>query len=349
MIPLVTLAITTLNRPRFLHETLASALAQDYANLDILVSDNGSTDATPLLTKALVNSDARVRLRRNETTVPLHEHFTQCVEAARGEYFVLLHDDDRINSCFVSEVVGVATRHPDVNVVVPANVMMDEQGATIREYARPSCEVFDGPRFVCDWLGCREPQVLIDVTTILTRTEVIRRFGGYQHLEGGRNTDNLLFLQCAITSRVGFAERARFYWRSYPESYGSRATPKEIANSGRAFRRHLRRDPETTRALAALPSSSGKRILRGVREMNIGELVYHMRLHEGASRWRTAGTLLSIGRKDIIFLYVVLYKFLPRAWLAIYQRLHDAIRRRLLLPRNPAGEESDAGIVNRTR
>ena len=108
MIPLVTLAITTFNRPRFLRETFASALAQDYANLDILVSDNGSRDTTPLLTQALVNSDPRVRLRRNETTVPLHEHFTQCVEAARGEYFVLLHDDDRINSCFVSELAGVA-------------------------------------------------------------------------------------------------------------------------------------------------------------------------------------------------------------------------------------------------
>jgi glycosyltransferase involved in cell wall biosynthesis len=346
MMPLVTLAITTLNRPRFLHETLASALAQDYANLDILVSDNGSTDTTPVLTKALVNSDPRVRLRRNETTVPLHEHFTQCVEAARGKYFVLLHDDDRINSSFVSEVVGVVTRHPDVNVVVPANVMMDEQGATIREYARPSCEVFDGPRFVCDWLGCREPHILIDVTTILMRTEVIRRFGGYQSFEGGRNIDNLLFLQCAITSRVGFAERARFYWRSYPESYGSRATPKEIADSGRAYRRHLRRDPEAKQALAALPSSSRNRILRSVLEANVGELVYHMRLHEGASRWRTAGTVLSNGRKDIIFLYAVLCIYLPRAWLAIYQWLHDVTRRRLLLSRNPAEEESGADIVN---
>ena len=169
------------------------------------------------------------------------------------------------------------------------------------------------------------------------RTEVIRRFGGYQSFEGGRNIDNLLFLQCAITSRVGFAERARFYWRSYPESYGSRATPKEIANSGRAFRQHLRRDPETTRALAALPLSSRKRILRGILELNIGELVYHMRLHEGASRWRTARTFLSNGRKDIIFLYAAIYKFLPRAWLAMYQRLHDVIRRRFLLTRNPAG------------
>src|SRR4029077_11803632 len=126
---------------------------------------------TPSIIRALVNSDPRVRLRRNETTVPAHEHFTQCVRAARVEYFVLLHDDDRINSSFVAEVVGVATRHPDVNVVVPANVMMDEQGATIREFEKPNCEIFDGPTFVCNWLESRGPEVLLDVTTILMRTE----------------------------------------------------------------------------------------------------------------------------------------------------------------------------------
>jgi hypothetical protein len=168
---------------------------------------------------------------------------------------------------------------------------------------------------------------------MLMRTKVIRRFGGYQGLEAGRNVDNLLYLQCAITSRVGFAERARFYWRCYPESYGSRATPQEIVNSGRAFRGHLRRDPETIRALAALSSSSHKRILRGVRKMNVDELVYHMRLYERASRCRTAGTLLLRGCKDLIFLHALLCRFLPRASVKMYCQLHNVVwPRRLLLP-----------------
>jgi glycosyltransferase involved in cell wall biosynthesis len=333
MKPLVTLALTTLNRTKYLRETLACVLAQDYANLDIVVSDNGSSDETPLIAETLVGSDPRVRLRRNDTTVPIYEHFTQCIQAARGEYFVLLHDDDRINSCFISEVVGVATRHPDVNVVVPASIMMDEQGAIIREGSRPRSEVFDGPAFVCDWLYCR--QILVDVTTILMRTEIVRRFGGYQDFEGGRNIDNLLFLQCAITSRIGFAEKAKFYWRSYPESYGSRVTPQAIANSGRAYRRHLCRDPETKRALTALPPSSRKRLLRGVREATIGELLYHMRSHERASRWRTAWTILVSSRNGVIFFYVVLGKFLPRASLIVYYRVRDFVCGRFFLPQNP--------------
>ena len=348
MLPLVTLAVTTLNRTKFLEETFGFVLAQDYPNLEILVSDNGSSDTTPLITKALVGSDPRVRLRRNETTIPLHEHFTQCVQAARGEYFILLHDDDHINSSFVTEVVAVATRHPDVNVVVPANVMMDEEGNVIKEYAKPAADVFDGASFVSDWLYCKAPHILIDVTTMLMRTDTIRRFGGYQCLEGGRNVDNLLFLQCAITSRVGFAEKATFYWRSYDASYGSRATPEVIANSGRAFRRHLRRDPETKRALAALPPSSRTRILRGVREINIGELLYHMRSQERASRLRTARTMLLSGRKDPIFFCVVLCKFLARVPHIIGYRFCKVMRRWLALPRGLVKAKSGSGVAKVT-
>src|SRR6266851_278874 len=97
MNPLVTLAITTLNRPDYLRETLLSVLAQDYSNLDILVSDNGSNAETLAVARALSRDDARVRFRRNDATVSVNEHFNQCVQAARGELFTIVNDDDLIN------------------------------------------------------------------------------------------------------------------------------------------------------------------------------------------------------------------------------------------------------------
>ena len=325
--PLVTLAITTLNRPRYLAETLKSALAQDYTNLDILISDNGSTDETISRTRALVKSDPRVRLRHNDTTVPIYEHFTQCVQAARGEYFILLHDDDRINPCFVSELAGVAMRHPDVNIVVPANVQMDENGATIREFAKPVYEVLDGPTFVCHWLFSKDPQFLVDVTTNLMRTEIIRRFRGYQSFGGGRNIDNLLFLQCAITSHIGFSQKAVFYWRSYPESYGSRATPQQVAASGQAFIQHLHRNPETICALATLPPLCRTRILRGVERMTTYEFTHHIKLNEYAFHWRTIKVLLMSGRRDITFLGIVFREYIRHASPASYYWVRDMIWR----------------------
>ena len=71
MKPLVTLLLPTLNRTTYLREALDSVLAQDYPNLDILISDNGSSNETPEFVRSIVNGDPRVRFRRNDLTVPI--------------------------------------------------------------------------------------------------------------------------------------------------------------------------------------------------------------------------------------------------------------------------------------
>ncbi|PYX56625.1 MAG: hypothetical protein DMG76_14310 [Acidobacteria bacterium] len=304
MYPQVTLAVTTLNRTEYLRETLSAALAQDYPNLEILVSDNGSSDDTPAVALTLVGNDPRARFRRNDTTVPQHEHFTQCVLAARGEYFILLCDDDVINPTFVSEMVTVATRHSNVGVVVPANVTIDERGKMIAEFATPQGDVFDGPEFVCRWLSGPGPKLFGNVVTMLGRTETIRRFGGYRDFAHGQNMDNLLFLQCAITGRVGFARGAVFGWRVYNRSYGSASSPHNVAESSHQFVQHLLRDPRTVEALAALPSTRRKEVVNGVRLMTAREFLSRIDFFEHPFQWACVRRLFMF-HWDAMFCYVV--------------------------------------------
>jgi glycosyltransferase involved in cell wall biosynthesis len=314
MYPLVTLAVTTLDRADYLRKTLSSVLAQDYRNLDILVSDNGSRDATPTLVQRLIEDDPRARLRRNQTTVPQHEHFNQCVQAARGEFFILLCDDDLINPSFISELVSVATRHSNVNVVVPANVTIDEQGSLIKEFTKPQCEVFDGLEFVCRWLRGPGPKVFANVVTVLGRTEIIRHFGGYRGLARGQNMDNLLFLQCAINGRVGFACGAVFSWRVYNRSYGYTSTPQHVAESSHEFVKHLLHDPPTVEALAALPRSSRKEVINGVRLMTAREFLCRIDFFEHPFRWECVRKL-SVFHWNTMFCYVVFHWY--------YRQLRD--------------------------
>jgi glycosyltransferase involved in cell wall biosynthesis len=277
--PLVTLVVPTLNRPRYLREALGCVLAQDYPNLEILISDNGSHDDTPALARALASGDPRVRFRRNAVTVPVYEHFTQCVQAARGTFFVLVCDDDRINPGFVSELVGVTMRHPGVNVALPACVTIDEQGALLETFAVPEGEVLDGVEFACHWMYERRPVYFNCLATTLMRTEVIRRFGGYQPFARGLNIDNLMFLQGALTGPVGFAHRAIFNWRIYNHSYGTTADPKQIAKSAWQLVDHLRHDPLTVEALAALPAARRKEVIDGARIMGAKSFLYYINFY----------------------------------------------------------------------
>jgi len=152
MKPLVTIIVPTLNRTTYLAEALNSVLAQDYPNLDILVSDNGSRDDTPDVARAIAGDDPRVRFPRNEKTVPLYQHFNQFVTQARGEFYMVVCDDDVINPACVSELIGVVERHPEINVVIPANVTIDEKGTVLTRFAHPDGEKLDSFEYLKHWL-----------------------------------------------------------------------------------------------------------------------------------------------------------------------------------------------------
>jgi glycosyltransferase involved in cell wall biosynthesis len=276
MKPLVTLAVPTFNRTTYLREALTSVLAQDYPNLDILISDNGSHNQTPEVARSFVNGDPRVRFRRNELTLPIYDHFNQLIRAARGEFFLVVCDDDIVNPTFVSELVGVATRHAGINVVVPTNVTIDEQGAVLKEFARPDGELLDGVEFASHWLHEQRPPYFACLATMLLRTEAIRHFGGYPRFARGQSIDNMLFLQCAMTGPVGFAHRATFSWRIYPTSFGTTTTPQQIAQSSHEMIEHIRSDRRTVDALTALPPKQRAEVIHGVRLMSANAFLYSL-------------------------------------------------------------------------
>ena len=282
MDPLVTLVIPTLNGSDYIRETVSSALSQDYANLDILISDNGSRDETLELVRSVTKGDARVRFRRNEATVPIYTHFNQCVDAARGEFLTILDDDDTISPNFISSTVRVASQFPDVNVVVPRNIIVDANGIVTRELATPDETVLDGVEFVCHWVYGRTPDYFASVGTVLSRTATVRHFGGYQAFVRGRNIDNLIFLQCAISGsgRIGFAHDAVFRWRVYERSYAASPPLGQLASASKGFVKHLQRDPRTVAALGRLPEEQRQEIVYGVERMAAFELLHISKFFE---------------------------------------------------------------------
>jgi glycosyltransferase involved in cell wall biosynthesis len=83
------------NAARYLRETLASALAQTHAPLEVLVIDDGSTDDSSAIVAELAGADDRLRLLRTPVptggpSVPRN----MGIAAARGQYVALLDADD---------------------------------------------------------------------------------------------------------------------------------------------------------------------------------------------------------------------------------------------------------------
>ncbi len=108
--PRVTVAIPTYNRAdKTLPATLRSAIDQRYANLDIVVSDNCSSDDTEAVVRG---HGGRIRYVRQAENLGLNGNLNACVDLAEGDYVLVLHDDDLIDPDFVAscmDAVGDST------------------------------------------------------------------------------------------------------------------------------------------------------------------------------------------------------------------------------------------------
>jgi glycosyltransferase involved in cell wall biosynthesis len=113
-VPLLTIAIPTLNRLELMKRALASALAQTVP-VEIIVSDNGSTDGTDAYLKSLTNLS--VRRFRHEFTIPVQNHGWFIASQIRTDWVVFLSDDDELEPDFADSVQRVIQEQADVLLV----------------------------------------------------------------------------------------------------------------------------------------------------------------------------------------------------------------------------------------
>jgi len=92
----VSVCIPTYNGARFLQAALDSASAQSFADLEILVVDDGSRDETVALAEAHRARDPRTVVVRNAQNLGLVGNWNRCLELAKGEWIKFLFQDDTL-------------------------------------------------------------------------------------------------------------------------------------------------------------------------------------------------------------------------------------------------------------
>jgi len=114
--PLVTIAIPTFNRASWLADCIQSGLAQSYRRLEIVVSDNASTDQTQQLLKQF--NDPRLRVVTQECNIGSIPNFNACLAEAHGDYIVFVPDDERVEPWMLERFVGIVGNSSQIPIVV---------------------------------------------------------------------------------------------------------------------------------------------------------------------------------------------------------------------------------------
>jgi glycosyltransferase involved in cell wall biosynthesis len=107
----VTVGMPVRNGAPLLAAALESVVRQDFDDLDILVSDNASTDETPSIIAEFQRRDARIRSVRHAAAMPALNHFHWVKDQARGEYFMWAAHDDVRSTDFVSGLARGLDEH----------------------------------------------------------------------------------------------------------------------------------------------------------------------------------------------------------------------------------------------
>jgi glycosyltransferase involved in cell wall biosynthesis len=115
--PLVTIGLPVRNAGTRLVAVVESVLRQTYQPLELVISDNASTDDTESVCRHLAASDQRIIYHRQPTNIGLLNNFIHVMTAGRGEFFRWIGDDDRLEPEYVSACVSEMTRDPRLILV----------------------------------------------------------------------------------------------------------------------------------------------------------------------------------------------------------------------------------------
>lgn len=95
------------NEERFLDASLDSLRNQDYPNMEIVISDNASTDRTLEICERHATEDARIRIARSDANRGVNANFERALEMAGGTYFMWAAGHDLWTPNLVSECVAL--------------------------------------------------------------------------------------------------------------------------------------------------------------------------------------------------------------------------------------------------
>jgi glycosyltransferase involved in cell wall biosynthesis len=136
----VSVLVPVCNGEVFLAECLESILAQDFADMEILIADDASTDGSGTLVERYAARDSRIRWWKNPNNLGLAQNFNCCLRAAKGEYIkYVLQDDKLISPLAIRKMSEVLDNHPEVSLVSSVSQVLDEHSRVIelRKYFKP--------------------------------------------------------------------------------------------------------------------------------------------------------------------------------------------------------------------
>ncbi len=117
--PTVSVGMPVYNGEEFICEAIESVLAQSFADLELVISDNASTDRSQEICKDYASRDKRIKYIRNSRNIGASDNYNAVYLKSSGKYFKWASCNDLIDPDFLKNCVNILERYPDVVIAFP--------------------------------------------------------------------------------------------------------------------------------------------------------------------------------------------------------------------------------------
>ena len=136
--PKVSFGLPVRNRDQFVGRAIESLLCQSLEDIEIVISDNASTDRTSQICQEYASRDRRIRYSRNERDLGVYENFNRLVGMSRGTYFRWLGSDDWVEPDYAKACYEAFEADPRCTGATTYQMHVDDQGKRFyREHEGP--------------------------------------------------------------------------------------------------------------------------------------------------------------------------------------------------------------------
>lgn len=183
--PRVSIGVPVYNGERFLRKTLDSLLNQSFADFELVISDNASTDGTRTICIEYAARDPRIRYVLNPVNGGAAWNMNRVVELATAEYFKWAMADDLCDPSLVARCVEVLDRDPTVVLACARTTIIDENDKPLKQLvsswdlqsARPEERMRHAILWGGHWSNADALQGVIRRGALL-RTQLVPRYQG---------------------------------------------------------------------------------------------------------------------------------------------------------------------------
>ena len=122
--PALSIGMPVYNGAKWIEESVEYLLNQSFADFELIIADNASTDATEAICRRIAGRDARVRYYRNSANIGVFQNYDRVFELSTAPYFKWASCNDLCLDGFLEKCVAVLDARPDVVLAYPRAILV---------------------------------------------------------------------------------------------------------------------------------------------------------------------------------------------------------------------------------